>query len=300
MSSEVTRENCGSCTSSQGQCSSCSSGTTADGGEKAKGEFPQLLPPNELSKIKHVLAVVSGKGGVGKSSVSALIAVELARRGWKTGVLDADITGPSIPKMFGLHSRPEGIENMVMPVRTSTGIKVMSLNLLLPREDDPVIWRGPLLASAVKQFWTDVAWGEIDYLVVDLPPGTGDVPLTVMQSLPLDGVVVVTSPQNLASLVVRKAIKMVRKMNVPILGLVQNMSYLVCPCCGERINIFGNGDARDVARLTGLELLCELPLDPRLAELCDQGRVEEYGTDCFQGLPARLDAVDDREYKQKE
>lgn len=246
------------------------------------------MAQNEASKIKRVLAVISGKGGVGKSSVSALIAVGLARQGWKAGILDADITGPSIPKMFGLHSRPEGFDSMILPVQTSTGIKVMSLNLLLPQEDDPVIWRGPLLASVVKQFWTDVAWGELDYLIVDLPPGTGDVPLTVMQSLPLDEVVVVTSPQDLASLVVRKAVKMARKMNVPVLGLVQNMSYVVCPACGERINVFGNGHARETARLMGLELLAELPLDPRLAELCDLGRVEDYNPDFLQGLFASL------------
>ncbi|MGQ9824583.1 MAG: Mrp/NBP35 family ATP-binding protein [Desulfotomaculales bacterium] len=281
MSSETSQGQCGS------QCSSCSNGAETENKEKTK---EPLLPlaQNELSKIKRVLAVISGKGGVGKSSVSALIAVGLARQGWKAGILDADITGPSIPKMFGLHSRPEGFDSMILPVQTSTGIKVMSLNLLLPQEDDPVIWRGPLLASVVKQFWTDVAWGELDCLIVDLPPGTGDVPLTVMQSLPLDEVVVVTSPQDLASLVVRKAVKMARKMNVPVLGLVQNMSYVVCPACGEKINVFGNGHSRETARLMGLELLAELPLDPRLAELCDLGRVEEYNPDFLQGLFASL------------
>ncbi|MEW6275209.1 MAG: Mrp/NBP35 family ATP-binding protein [Bacillota bacterium] len=268
------------------QCTSCVSKGNEECAERQKPLFPPAQ--NEVSKIKHVLAVFSGKGGVGKSLVSALIAVGLARRGFRTGILDADITGPSIPKMFGLRARPEGFDHFIMPVKTFLGIKVISLNLLLPEEDDPVIWRGPLISGAVKQFWTDVVWGEIDYLVVDLPPGTGDVPLTVMQSLPLNGLVVVTSPQDLVSLVVRKAIKMAGQMNVPVLGLVENMSYLECPHCGRKVYLFGRSHVQEITRSTGIELIDCLPVDPRLAELSDRGRIEEYQTGAFQGLFEKL------------
>jgi len=264
------------------QCESC---VSKEDGKCGVEEQPLLpLAPNEASQIKHVLAVISGKGGVGKSVVSALIAIGLTRQGYRAGILDADITGPSIPKMFGLHTRPAGFDNFIMPVETSLGIKVMSLNLLLLREDDPVIWRGPLIAGAVKQFWTDVVWGKIDYLIVDLPPGTGDVPLTVMQSLPLNGVVVVTSPQDLASMVVRKAVRMAGQMNVPVLGLVENMSYLVCPHCAEKIYLFGGSHVQEITRSEGIKLIDFLPVDPRLAELCDGGRIEEYETEAFQEL----------------
>jgi Mrp family chromosome partitioning ATPase len=265
------------------------------GGEKVSTEQCEsrvnplsLLAPNEASQIKHVLAVISGKGGVGKSVVSALIAIGLTRQGYRVGILDADITGPSIPKMFGLHTSPAGVDNFIMPVETSLGIKVMSLNLLLSREDDPVIWRGPLISGAVKQFWTDVIWGEIDYLIIDLPPGTGDVPLTVMQSLPLNGLVVVTSPQDLASMVVRKAVRMAGQMNVPVLGLVENMSYLVCPHCAEKIYLFGSSHVREITWSEGIELIDSLPVDPRLAELCDGGRIEAYQTEVFQELFKKL------------
>jgi len=278
----------------ENQCGSCGAGNAACGstcspreqaGPAPKREKPEKLEQSEFNNIKHVLAVFSGKGGVGKSSVAALMAVGLARQGYKVGILDADITGPSIPKMFGLKDRPDAFDNHILPVKTSLGIAVMSLNLLLPREDDPVIWRGPILAGVVKQFWTDVVWGKLDYLIVDLPPGTGDVPLTVMQSLPLDGLMVVTSPQDLSLMVVKKAIKMTEHMGIPILGMVENMSYLKCPRCGEEIYVFGIGKAEDVACQTGVRLIEVLPLDPKLSELSDRGRIEEYETDAFRRQP---------------
>lgn len=245
-----------------------------------------VLPQSEMNDIKNVLAVMSGKGGVGKSSISGLLAVTLARRGFRVGILDADITGPSIPKMFGLKERPDATEQAIYPVKTPVlGIEVISLNLLLPNEDDPVVWRGPLLAGAVKQFWTDVAWGSLDYLIVDLPPGTGDVPLTVMQSLPLNGLIIVTSPQDLTNMVVKKAIKMARQMGVPILGMIENMSYLACPSCGEKIRLFGPSHGEEVARSMGILLLDVLPIDPELAALCDSGQIENYQKDIMKDFP---------------
>lgn len=264
------------------QCESC--GEKNDQCSTDTCDKIQKLPQNEFNEIKHVIGVMSGKGGVGKSSVTSLLAVGLKQQGFKVGILDADITGPSIPKVFGISKRPKEYNNYLLPVESSTGIRIMSINLLLPSEDDPVIWRGPILAGAVKQFWTDVAWGRLDYLIVDLPPGTGDVPLTVMQTLPLDGVVVVTSPQELALMVVRKAIKMVGQLDVPVLGMVENMSYLKCPDCGKEINVFGPSRAREVAETEGIKLLGVLPIDPRLAELSDRGRVEDYQTEVFSKL----------------
>ncbi|MCL6448146.1 MAG: Mrp/NBP35 family ATP-binding protein [Armatimonadetes bacterium] len=275
---------CASCNTENASCgSTCNAREPA--GPAAEKQKPEKLEQSEFNKIRHVLAVISGKGGVGKSSVSALMAVGLARQGYKVGILDADITGPSIPKLFGLRTRPEGFDNHILPVKTPLGIAVMSLNLLLPAEDDPVIWRGPILSNVVKQFWTDVVWGNLDYLVVDLPPGTGDIPLTVMQSLPLDGLVVVTSPQDLSLMVVRKAIKMADHMGIPILGMVENMSYLKCPKCGEEIYVFGKSKAEDTARRAGVRLIEVLPVDPKLAELGDRGRIEEYETDAFRRQP---------------
>ncbi|HHY39293.1 MAG TPA: Mrp/NBP35 family ATP-binding protein [Clostridia bacterium] len=219
---------------------------------------------------------MSGKGGVGKSSVAALLATELAKKGSRVGILDADITGPSIPKLFGIKEAPVSLPFGIIPPKTSLGIEVMSLNLFLPHEDDPVIWRGPLISGAVKQFWTDVIWGDIDYMVVDLPPGTGDAPLTVLQSLPLDGIIIVSSPQDLALMVVKKAIKMARMLNVPILGMVENMSYVRCPKCHERIEVFGPSVAGKVAAEENIRFLGSLPLDPDLSRLGDEGRIEEY------------------------
>ena len=243
--------------------------------DQAGGEPGPAASANDIS---HVVAVLSGKGGVGKSSVAALLAVALRRREKRVGVLDADITGPSIPTMFGLHKQPAMSPLGILPVETGTGIKVMSINLLLQSEDQAVIWRGPLISNAIKQFWRDVAWGKLDYLVVDLPPGTSDASLTVMQSIPLSGVVLVTSPQDLAGMVVRKAAQMAQKMGAPIIGLVENMSYVTCPDCGKEIQVFGPSKAMQTAVRLGVPLLGRLPLDAELACRCDAGQVEEYET----------------------
>ncbi len=264
-------EKCNGCSQDTGECSPDKCGI-------------DKLPQNEYNNIKHVVAVMSGKGGVGKSAVSALLALSLANKGYQVGIMDADITGPSIPKMFGVRGLPDQDENIMYAKVTGKGIKIMSLNLLLENEDMPVIWRGPVIAGAVKQFWTDVAWGKLDYMIVDLPPGTGDVPLTVMQSLPLDGVVIVTSPQDLANMVVRKAVKMVNYMNIPVLGFVENMSYLNCPDCGKEIKVFGESHAAYLSNSMGLRLLERMPIDPVLAELSDSGQIERYDRKLFNGL----------------
>ncbi|MFA5536949.1 MAG: Mrp/NBP35 family ATP-binding protein [Bacillota bacterium] len=234
------------------------------------------VPESSFNHVKRVIAVMSGKGGVGKSTVTALLASNLAKAKYKVGVLDADITGPSIPKLFGLKDKPWQDERGILPVESTGGIKIMSLNLLLPDETEPVIWRGPLIGSAIKQFWTDVVWGELDYLVLDLPPGTSDATLTVLQSLPLDGVVMVSTPQELATMIVIKAARMVDKMGVPMLGLVENMSYTICPHCNEKIRLFGDSRAEDLAEGMGLDILAVLPVDPQLTSLSDEGRIEEY------------------------
>ncbi|MCL6610697.1 MAG: Mrp/NBP35 family ATP-binding protein [Peptococcaceae bacterium] len=241
----------------------------------------EKLPENDNSRIKNVIAVMSGKGGVGKSSVTSLLACGFNQKGYKVGVLDADITGPSVPKMFGLRGMAESNGVAVFPSMSSTGVKVMSLNLLMPNEDDFVIWRGPVISGAVKQFWTDVAWGCLDYLFVDLPPGTGDVPLTVMQSLPLGGIIVVSSPQDLAAMIVKKAIKMALHMNVPILGLIENMTGAVCPHCGREFPLFGTGKGKEMCEKFGIPFLGSMPLDPQLSTLSDQGRIEQYQSDLF-------------------
>lgn len=230
--------------------------------------------PHELSSIKKVIGVVSGKGGVGKSLVTCLSAVLMNRRGFKTAVLDADITGPSVPKAFGLTEKAQGNETAIYPVVTKKGIKVMSVNLLLPDETAPVIWRGPIIAGTAKQFWTDVVWDDVDYMFVDMPPGTGDVPLTVFQSIPLDGIIVVTSPQELVSMIVGKAVKMAEMMNVPIIGLVENMSYAVCPDCGKQLKVFGESHIEETAEKFGLKVLAKLPIDPETAGLVDKGLLE--------------------------
>jgi Mrp family chromosome partitioning ATPase len=235
----------------------------------------------KLNDVKHVIAVMSGKGGVGKSLVSSLLAVALHREGQEVGVLDADITGPSIPKMFGIHSPPVANPLGILPVKSSLGTRIMSINLLLPSEDDAVVWRGPLISGAIKQFWEEVIWGKLDTLVVDLPPGTSDASLTVMQSMPLSGVVLVTSPQDLAGMVVRKAAKMAQHLDIAILGLVENMSYFVAPDTGKRYDIFGPSHARETATQVGVPFLGQLPLDPRIAELSDAGRIEEYAAEVF-------------------
>lgn len=243
----------------------------AAGGQTA----PQQFEENNLSEVKHVIAVLSGKGGVGKSLVTGTLAIELARAGNKVGILDADVTGPSIPKMFGMSGRrAHGIGNLLLPEISTHGVKVMSSNLLLANETDPVLWRGPVIAGAIRQFWSETSWGPLDYLLVDMPPGTGDVALTVFQSLPVDGIVVVTSPQDLVSMIVAKAVNMADKMNVPVLGVVENMSYVECPDCGRRIEVFGPSKLDDVARAFDLDVLGRMPIDPALAAACDAGTLE--------------------------
>ena len=264
-------------------CSSCSANC-------ASRQNPQDFhePPHQLSRIKKVIGVVSGKGGVGKSMTSALLAVEMRRRGYRVGVLDADITGPSIPKLFGIHGRALGDENGIWPIQSRTGIDVMSVNLLLENEEDPVVWRGPVIAGAVKQFWQEVIWKDVDFLFVDMPPGTGDVPLTVFQTLPVDGIVVVTSPQELVSMIVGKAVKMAQMMNIPILGVVENMSYLVCPDCGKKIPVFGDSHLEETAGKYGVKVLAKMPLDPQLTACADGGAIETYAGDA---LAPAADAV---------
>ena len=253
----------------------CSHDCASCGAECASRTQPQSLlePPNALSHIGHVIAVVSGKGGVGKSLVTSALAVQLNRLGKRVGILDADVTGPSIPRAFGLGERAEGSDAGIFPCRTASGIEVMSINLLLADSGDPVVWRGPLIAGTVKQFWTDVVWGDIDFLLVDMPPGTGDVPLTVFQSLPVDGIVIVLSPQELVGMIVEKAVKMAQMMNIPVLGLVENMAYMTCPDCGKRLYPFGEGRTADVAKQYGLPMLAQLPIQPELAKKCDEGRL---------------------------
>lgn len=232
-------------------------------------------PMNSRSQINKVIAVMSGKGGVGKSLVTSSLAAKLKKKGYKVGILDADITGPSIPKMFGLNETANGDGNGLYPVETSSGIKVMSVNLLLEDEEEPVIWRGPVISSVVKQFWSDVYWGELDYLLIDMPPGTGDVPLTVFQSIPVDGAIIVTSPQDLVRLIVKKAYNMVVKMDIPVMGIVENYSYIECPDCGKKIAVFGESKIDEIASEIGVELLGKLPIVPAIAKLADEGRFDE-------------------------
>ena len=249
----------------------------------------------ELNEVKHVVAVMSGKGGVGKSLVAGLLALSLARQGLEAGILDGDITGPSIPRMFGMTVRPTGSDSGIMPVSTKTGIEMMSMNLFLPNEDDAVIWRGPLIGKAITQFWEEVLWGKLDYLIVDLPPGTADAPLTVLQSLPVSGVVIVFSPQELAAMVVRKAVQMCQEMKIPMIGVVENMSYLVLPDTGKRFEVFGKSRAEEMAKAAGAPLLAQLPIDPELAKLCDDGDLEQYNSPLIASLgKAFVEAASER------
>jgi Mrp family chromosome partitioning ATPase len=243
---------------------------------------------SELNNVKHIVAIMSGKGGVGKSLVTSLTAIALRRRGLEVGILDADITGPSIPHMFGITGSPFGSETGMFPVSSKTGIQVMSLNLLLPSEDDAVIWRGPMIGGTIKQFWEEVLWGDLDYLIVDLPPGTADAPLTVLQSLPVSGVLVVFTPQDLTAMVVRKAVKMTQKMNVPVVGVVENMSYLYVPEIKKKIEIFGKSRAEDMARAADAPLIGQIPIDPSLAALCDEGDIELYNNEIMDKLADSL------------
>ena len=251
-------------------CSSCNENCE----ERKPGSM--LVKLHEGSKVKKVIGVVSGKGGVGKSMVTSQLAVTMQRRGYRAAVLDADITGPSIPKAFGITEKANGTEEYLFPVTTPTGIQVMSINLLLENDTDPVLWRGPIIGNVVTQFWTDVFWDDVDYMFVDMPPGTGDVALSTFQSLPVDGIVIVASPQELVSMVVEKAVKMAEMMDVPILGIVENMSYVVCPDCGKKIAIFGESRSEEAAARHGLELLAEMPIDPALAALTDKGAIEDF------------------------
>ena len=251
-------------------CSSC-------GENCSSRKDPQDLreKPHPLSKIKKIIAVVSGKGGVGKSMVTSMLAAQTNRNGKKTAILDADITGPSIPQVFGLSGQAYGDENGILPVKTGKGINVISLNLLIDHTTDPVIWRGPVIAGVVKQFWTDVIWGDVDYMFIDMPPGTGDVPLTVFQSIPVDGIIIVTSPQELVSMIVEKAVNMAKAMNIPILGIVENMSYFKCDQCGREHSIFGESRIEETAKRFGIDSVCRLPINPAIASMADNGQGDE-------------------------
>ena len=255
--------------------SSCSKESCEGCSHNSQNPQSMLEAMNAYSNIKHVIGVVSGKGGVGKSFVTSSLAVQMAKAGYKVGILDADITGPSIPKMFGAHGQLVGDEKGMYPYETKEGIKIVSINLLMEDEEAPVVWRGPVIAGAVKQFWKDVMWGDIDYLFVDMPPGTGDVPLTVFQSLPVDGIVIVTSPQELVQMIVKKAFHMANMMHIPVLGLVENFSYLKCPDCGKKIALFGESNIDEVAAKEGTRVLGKLPLDPAYAKAADAGAFYE-------------------------
>lgn len=264
-------------------CSTC--GESCEDRQEPQSLLKEANPGSHIGKV---YGVVSGKGGVGKSMVTSQLAVTMRRRGFKAGILDADVTGPSIPKTFGIHERARGDGQALLPAETKTGIEIMSTNLLLEHETDPVIWRGPVISGVVQQFWTDVIW-DVDYLFVDMPPGTGDVSLSVFQSIPLDGIIIVASPQELVSMVVEKAVKMAEMMEVPILGLVENMSYVACPDCGKKIYLFGEGKTAEAAARHNLKLLAQMPVDPALAALTDAGNIEDFQGDW---LSAAADAVE--------
>lgn len=265
-------------------CSKCSKNCAS---RTEKSSF--LVEPNKLSKINKVIGVVSGKGGVGKSLVTSLLASSMQKRGKNAAILDADITGPSIPKVFGVSGSITGSENGLNPARSEGGTQIMSVNLVLENDTDPVVWRGPVIANAVKQFWSDVVWQDVDYMFVDMPPGTGDVPLTVFQSLPVDGIVVVTSPQELVTMIVDKAVKMAAMMNIPVLALVENMSYFECDKCGERHYIFGESHIAEHAKTLGIGTVAQIPITPSLAALCDAGKIEDFSADW---LDCVLDAIE--------
>jgi Mrp family chromosome partitioning ATPase len=244
----------------------------------------EAIAPKEVNKIGHVIAIMSGKGGVGKSLVSGLTAIALRRQGCSVGILDADITGPSIPKMFGINAKPEGSDNGFLPLLSKSGIEVMSLNLLLPDENEAVIWRGPIIGKVITQFWEEVLWGQLDYLIVDLPPGTADAPLTVLQQIPVSGIIIVSSPQDLATMIVKKAVNMAKKMNKPIIGVVENMSYLYVPEIDKKIELFGPSKGEEMALAAGAPLIAQIPIDPELAKLCDRGEIESYSSDNIERL----------------
>lgn len=293
--SENCNQNCGSC---------------SDDCDERKDEKPDFSAElNEFSSVKKVIGIVSGKGGVGKSLVTSMLAAAMNRRGHATAILDADITGPSIPKAFGIKEKAKGSDDGIFPVVTPNGIRIMSINLLLENESDPVLWRGLILASTVKQFWTDVIWSDVDFMFIDMPPGTGDVALTVFQSIPVDGIIIVTSPQELVSMIVSKAVNMANMMNVPIIGLIENMSYFECADCGKQHRIFGDSHVDAIAKKYHLDVLARLPVDPRIAAACDEGLIEHFVVDWLDSVAEKLeesavnktDATEDKpEDKQKE
>jgi Mrp family chromosome partitioning ATPase len=266
-------------------CAACSENCE----ERQPKDFRQ--PLNEMSRVRHVIGVISGKGGVGKSMVACMLATLMRRKGLKVGILDADITGPTIPQALGLHKKALAKETCILPVTTKTGIEVMSLNLLLPRETDPVVWRGPIIAGMVTQFWTEVVWGDLDFMFVDMPPGTGDVPLTVFQSLPLSGIVVVTSPQELVGMIVEKAVKMAGLMKIPVLGVVENMSYFECPDCHSKHYLFGESHLDSLSREIGITTVSKLPLDPKLAQAMDAGTIETFACPALDNLADVLEKL---------
>lgn len=268
-------------------CSSCSSNCN----ERTEQQTDFHEKPHAKSSIKKVIGIVSGKGGVGKSLVTSLLAVESQKKSHHTAILDADITGPSIPKAFGIKERPLGGEDGMLPVKSATGIDVMSLNLLLENDTDPVVWRGPVIAGAVKQFWTDVIWQDIDFMFVDMPPGTGDVPLTVFQTLPVDGIVVVASPQELVGMIVEKAVKMAEMMNIPVLALVENMSYFKCPDCGKEHHIFGESHIDSIAKKFSIDTVCKLPIDPTLAAATDRGEIEKADSSLLKSIIEKIEKI---------
>ncbi len=267
-------------------CSTCSQNC-------ASRQEPESLieKPHQLSSIKKVIGVVSGKGGVGKSLVTTLLAVTMKRRGFNTAVLDADITGPSIPKAFGIKEKALGTENGILPCKSKTGIEIMSVNLLLENDTDPVVWRGPVIAGAVKQFWTDVIWNDVDYMFVDMPPGTGDVPLTVFQSLPVDGIVIVASPQELVGMIVEKAVKMADLMNIPVIALCENMAYFMCPDCGKKHSVFGESHIEEIARAHGVDTISQIPINNKLAAAVDAGAIELFEGDWVDNIADKLEKL---------
>lgn len=266
-------------------CASCGENCPSRGGPIPKEKL------NELSSVKKVIGIVSGKGGVGKSMVTALLAVLMNRKEYTTAILDADITGPSIPKSFGIKQKAIGSEQGIFPALTKTGIQLMSINLLLANDTDPVVWRGPIVAGTVKQFWTDVIWKDVDFMFVDMPPGTGDVPLTVFQSLPVDGIIIVTSPQELVGMIVKKAVKMAKMMNIPVLGIVENMSYFVCPNCDTKHNIFGDSGVDSIAAEFGIDTVAKLPIHPKLAAAADKGMIELFEGDWLDEIANKIEKL---------
>lgn len=282
MAYEKKNDNCETYESCNGVCEGCPNAPL-------EGKTDFRIEANEFSKIKKIYAVMSGKGGVGKSMVTSLLAVQLSKKGYKVGILDADVTGPSIPKSFGIKEKARGSQFGILPVQTKTGIKLMSINVLLEDETDPVIWRGPVIASSIQQFYQDVIWGDIDVMLVDMPPGTGDVPLTVFQSLPVDGIITVTSPQDLVSLIVTKAMKMASMMHKELIGVVENMSYFKCPKCGENHNIFGDSHLESILDKNNIKTYAKLPIDPDLSALQDKGLIEDADASLLDSIVSKIE-----------